>query len=102
MQNEENEIKIMPFHAVCLISLENMGALISMTCADGLNKTHVFGVLTASLLLTSEVPVEGQESLLSKSAFLLKEAALFFIHLHPLWEKKRRKSNNFFTSNLNP
>lgn len=54
----QNEIKSMPCNAVCLIFLETLGALISMTCAE-----EIVGVLTASQLPTSEVYAkERQES----------------------------------------
>lgn len=51
----------MPFNAICLIFLENMGALISTTCAYNLNKMSVLGVLTTSQLLTSEAYAKGRQ-----------------------------------------
>lgn len=62
MQNKQKkEIKNMPFNAICLIFLENMGALISTTCAYNLNKMSVLGVLTTSQLLTSEAYAKGRQ-----------------------------------------
>lgn len=48
-------------NAVCLIFPENMGVLMSTTCIYDLNKTNMFGVLTASQLLPSEVHAKKKE-----------------------------------------
>lgn len=83
----------MPFNSVYLIFLENMGALISMTCADELNKANIFGVLTASQLPSSEVHAKGGPKSSALNVFHLKDTALLLISFHILWRKKWRKSN---------
>lgn len=73
----QNEIKSMPCDAVCLIFLETLGALISMTCAE-----EIVGVLIATNLGSVCNRKTGEQCF---------ESMHFSLRMQPLKKKRKEK-----------